>query len=237
MKIFQLVPLMLTIVALTGAGCLKTRAQLKNEPNEETPAANPIQDVPPTAGPAMSSGGGYAVDELKAEIARLTGRVDELERGTRGGTDSVKSLETRIAELEKAQADMIVAFKKSEIQAAEPADLLAAARERFAAENYDGAIEVLTPFLNNAKGKNNSEAVFLRAESYYATKQYKKAIADYSRFPESFTKSRRMPQALYKIGLSFDALGMKTDAAPFYQELSEKFPNSAEAKKARARKK
>ncbi len=232
-------PLIACAVALSASGCLKTRAQLKHEQpdGDAAPTANPIQDVPPTAGGTGGTGSAYAVDELKAEIARLTGRVDELERNAKGGGDSTKALETRIAEMEKGQADLIEAFKKNEATAPAPTSLLSDGRERFAAKNYEGAIEALNSFLANPKGRGNEEAVFLRAESFYLTQQYKKAIADYSRFPESFTRSKRMPQALYKIGLSFDALGMKSDAQPFYQELLEKFPNSAEAKRARARKK
>ena len=44
-----------------------------------------------------------------------------------------------------------------------------------------------------------------------------------------------MPTALYKIGLSFESLGMKDDAKGFYQELIEKHPKSQEAKKAKAK--
>jgi len=42
-----------------------------------------------------------------------------------------------------------------------------------------------------------------------------------------------MPEALYKIGMSFESLGMGEDAKGFYQELVEKYPKSPEAKKAR----
>lgn len=227
-------------LSVAASGCLKTRAQLKEDEQDPTatPVSNPIQDVPATTGAAAGAGGGsYVVDELKAEIARLTGRIDELERGSKGDSTSVKSLETRVAELEKAQAEMIEAYKKVQTKAPAPLELLTTARERYAAKNYDGAIEALDSFLSNPKGRNNEEAVYLRGESFFAKGQYKKAIADFSRFPESFSRSRRMPQALYKIGMSFDALGMRADAQPFYQELLEKFPESSEAKKARTRKK
>jgi TolA-binding protein len=230
----------LLALAVAQSGCLKTRAQLKQEPSEsadDNAAANPVQNVPPTASAAGRDS--YAVDELKAEIARLTGRIDELERDKKGDntSTSVKALETRIAELEKAQADLIEAFKKSEAKAPAPTNLLAAAREKFVAKDYDGSIELLNEYLAHAKGKSSEDATFLRAEAFYLSHQYKKAIADYSKFPETFSKSRRMPQALYKIGLSFDNLGMKSDGQPFYQELIEKFPNSPEASKARARRK
>ena len=42
-----------------------------------------------------------------------------------------------------------------------------------------------------------------------------------------------MPSVLYKIGLSFEGLGMKDDARGFFQELVEKYPKSPEAIKAK----
>ena len=93
----------------------------------------------------------------------------------------------------------------------------------------------MNTYLKNTKAKQHEEATFIRAESYYSLAQYKKAIVDYSKFPEKFTKSKRMPLALYKIGLSFEHLGMKEDAKGFYQELVEKFPKSPEGVKARAK--
>ena len=75
----------------------------------------------------------------------------------------------------------------------------------------------------------------MSGHSKWATIKHKKAIVDYSRFPEKFTKSKRMPQALLQIGRSFEAMGMKEDAKGFYQELIDKFPKSNEAKKVRGK--
>jgi len=58
----------LTLIILTGStACLKTRSQLR----EDESAPQSVQAVEPK--------GGYAVDELKQEIVRLTGRIEELE--------------------------------------------------------------------------------------------------------------------------------------------------------------
>jgi TolA-binding protein len=44
-----------------------------------------------------------------------------------------------------------------------------------------------------------------------------------------------MPEALYKIGVSFEALGSKDDAKGFYQLLIDKFPKSSQAKKVKSK--
>jgi len=225
-------------LAMLATGCLKTRAQLKDDDDRDAgkPMPAQVQDVEPK--------GQYVIDEMKAEITRLTGRIEDLERNlkqdekkaTGANREEIKKLETRLIELEQAQAAMLEAIKKLEQSAAtqaDPSEHLEKGKAQFKSENYEGAIESLNAYLKSPKAKKVEDATFLRAEAYYKAKQYKKAIVDYSKFPEKFTKSDYMPVALYKIGLSFDALNMHEDAKGFYQELIEKFPKSPEAKKAR----
>jgi tol-pal system protein YbgF len=215
---------------------LKTRAQLKDDPGAQPENSMPaqVQDVQPR--------GEYVIDEIKSEITRLTGRIEDLERTQKQGgasDEQLKKLEQRIIELEQAQAAMIEAIKKSETQAPSPVDqaaLVDQGKAQLEAGDFEQSIETLTTYLNkNPKGKRVEEATFLRAEAHFNLKQYKKAIVDYSKFPEKFTKSKRMPKALYQIGVSFENLGMKEDAKGFYQEVVDKFPKSAEAQRAKAR--
>ncbi len=230
-------------LALSSTACLKTRAQLRGTSDEGTDSQRTqtasIQDAQPQ--------GQYVIDEIKSEITRLTGRLEDLERAQKQTTeqhkdsttpDTLKSMEARIQELEQAQLAMIEAIKKQEAQATPVAvgDLLEKGRKEFQGGKLDGAIETLGQFLTKSpKGPGAEEATFLRAEALFLQKQYKKAIVEYSKIPEKFSKSKQMPAALYKIGLSFDSIGMNEDAKGFYQELVEKFPKSSEAKKAKAK--
>jgi tol-pal system protein YbgF len=242
---------LLVALSLTATGCLKTRAQLHGDGDvvddttqrsaDKTPGASqPVQDVVPQ--------GGYAIDEVKSEITRLEGRIEDLERSqkqagetaTQAGSDQQKKLEARVVELEQAQAQMIETIKKLESGAATAAaaptpELFDKAKAQYDSGQYDVAIETFSAYMKSPKAPHQEDATFLRAEAYFAQKEYKKAIVDYSRFPEKFTKSKRMPAALLRIGESFDALGMHDDAKGFYGELVEKFAKSPEAKKARAR--
>jgi TolA-binding protein len=239
-----LLPALLVSLMMTLPGCLKTRAQLRGEggddagaPGTAAGAANPVQEVQPQ--------GQYVIDEIKTELTRLNGRIEDLERAQKqsasnpagASKEDLKPLETRMAELEKAQAVMIETLQK--LQASTPvpenASLFNQGKEQFNAQNYEGAAESLSGYLKTPKAKKAEEATFLRAESYFNLKQYKKAIADYSKFTEDYTKSSRMPTVLYRIGLSFEGLGMKEDARAFFQELADKFPKAPETKKAKAK--
>lgn len=221
--------------ALTG--CLKTRSQIRGESDDEyAPQANEVKDITPQ--------GGYIIEEMKSEITRLTGRLEDLERAQKDAAkdanlkDELKKLEDRMIELENAQAQILTELKKSSNSSstgAEQKSLFDEGKTLYLAKKYDESIDKFSEYLKAAKGQHFEEATFLRAEAYFETKQYKKAIIDYSRFPEKYTKSRRMPAVLFKIGQSFDALSMKDDAKGFYQEVVEKFPKSSEALKAKKR--
>jgi len=230
---------------LTLSGCLKTRAQIRPDEDEmqnTRPVANKVQPLDPQ--------GGYAVDEIKTELTRLVGRLDDLERAQKqsaanpanASREDLKKLETRLAELEQSQAALVENLKKMQespaaaLAAGEPNEALDRAKKLFDAKKYQNAVDAYTAILNGTKNKGVSEtAHFFRGESYFLLKQYKKAIVDFSKFPEEFQKSKRMPAALWKIGLSFEALGLKQDAVAFYQEIVDKFPKASQAKNARTK--
>jgi TolA-binding protein len=240
MKKFGIVLLVLCSVGMSS--CLKTRAQVREEENntpstEGAPVPAQVKDV---------DGGEYALDEIKGELTRLNGRIDDLEHNAQENAqnngqnvkDDMKKLEDRVQELEQAQANMLEAIKKlqdTQAVAADPLGALEAGKKSFAAKNYQAAVDQFSAYLKAPKGKHSEEATYLRGESYFQLKQYKKAIVDFSKFPEQYTRSKLMPSALLRIGQSFDALGMKDDAAGFYQELTDKFPRSPEAKRVRSK--
>ena len=227
-----------------NTSCLKTRAQLKDEAEPEKPAhlsPTPVRDM-------ATPHGEYAVDEIKSEITRLTGRIEDLERSKREESSNAKNamkedlskMETRIQELEKAQAAMIIEIKKlqsgsSSGHSTSSADHFKKAKALFNDEKYEEAIDHLTEYLKGTGLKNAEEATLMRAESYFNIKNYKKAIVDYSKFPENFKKSKHIPAAVLKIAQSFEALKMKEEAKNFYSEIVEKYPKSPEAKKAKAK--
>jgi TolA-binding protein len=76
---------------------------------------------------------------------------------------------------------------------------------------------------------------FAQAEENFEEKDWKKAILGYQKFRDANPKSKKFPEATYKIGVCFQELGMKDEARTFLDEVVAKFPNSPEAKKAKTR--
>jgi TolA-binding protein len=170
-------------------------------------------------------------DELRAELARANGRVEELqheqELKEKSTGEDLKKAQERIAALEKQLKELT----PETVAVPEGKSPFDAGKDSFLAGKYDEAIVFLSQFLSvQESGKQVEEATFLRGEANFKKLQYNKAIVDYSKFPERFQKSSFHPKALLKIAESFEATGRKDDAKVFYSDLVEKFPKTAEGK-------
>ncbi len=233
-------PFVLALVglSLTLSACLKTRSQLRDDSGEDNQISKPI----PVQPVQEVHHGQYVIDELKEEMTRMEGRLEDLERAHKEASsknasfdkEDLKKIEARLLQLEESQAHFMEVLKKNqESVQKDPNEVFKAAKAQMADENYEGAAETFGNYMKSPHPKHLQDAIFFRGECFFKLKQYKKAIVEYSKFPEKYVKSDHMPEALYKIGLSFDSLGMKDEAKGFYQELVEKFPKSPQAKKLR----
>jgi tol-pal system protein YbgF len=210
--------LFILVFSILATSCLKTRTQIKSDESEASTKTHQDQQQ-------------SANEEMRGEISKTQSRLDELDKNLTNNKEDYSKLEKRINELEQAQLSMLEKMKTPEKQIPqENGDLFEKGKKEYTASDYSSAIKSFTEYLKNPNSKMSEESYFLRGESYFQQKNFKKAIVDFSQFPEKYTKSARMPLALYRIGESFDALNMNTDAQAFYQELQDKFPDSKEAK-------
>jgi tol-pal system protein YbgF len=236
-------------VALSQSACMKTRSQIKGSGDAEQGDSDDS-----AAKGGAPRGNRYEVEEIKSEVTRISGKLDEVEhqqRTTNYGElkEYTVRLDGRIAELEKNQLlvmgelkalkDNQAAAATAAREAAVPAgDLLNQGNKLLAQQNCQDAAEKFRALLNkNPKGKEAAEAHFGLGEAEYCDKDFKKAIVQYSKVQDMNPKSARVPASLYKIGLSFQHLNMQKEARNFFNELIEKYPKSAEAKKARSKSK
>lgn len=257
MKI-SLSSLLSLVLILQVSGCVTTRRELNERRNQETQESPAVrsEDLSPESAPASSSEtpaspqatspavqpitpvspGNYGMEEMRAELARLSGKVEEMEQ-------EKKSLQTSQLEEQKRLAEKIELLEKQlkekeEQEKGPPVpegkSAFQMGKESYFAAQYEAAIEYLNLFLKGQDaGKEVEEAVYIRGECHFKLKEFKKAIVDFSKFPEKFQKSNYHPKALLKIAESFESLEMKEDAKAFYQDLFEKFPKTVEGKLAK----
>ncbi|MBS1959584.1 MAG: tetratricopeptide repeat protein [Bdellovibrionales bacterium] len=186
---------------------------------------------------ATGSGGSYTMDEIRSEMARLTGKVDELEHEKQirevERTEEQKKLQEKIATLEKQLQEKADASVPKIPEGKTPFE---AGKDAYFNEHYEEAVVYLDKAISiKDTGKEAEEAFYIRGECKFKLKNYQAAIIDYSKFPEKFPKSSYHPKALLRIAESFDAMGLKDDGKAFYQNLVDQFPKTAEGKLAKKR--
>ena len=74
---------------------------------------------------------------------------------------------------------------------------------------------------------------FNLAEAYFGDKDFKHALAEYSRFYQDFGASERAPEALFKVAQCYDQLGDYRTAILSLKVITKKFKKSAFAKDAK----
>jgi tol-pal system protein YbgF len=112
----------------------------------------------------------------------------------------------------------------------------AAAYELFREGKYDKSREAFEAFLKQYPDTEFSDnAQFWIGECYYFVKQYEKAIVEYDKVAKNYPEGSKVPYALLKQGLSFLKLGDKASAKLLLQQVIKDFPNTSQARIARAR--
>jgi tol-pal system protein YbgF len=114
--------------------------------------------------------------------------------------------------------------------------LYAAAYELFREGKYDKSREAFEHFLKQFPETELSDnAMFWIGECYYFEKKYEKAIVEYEKVTKSFPEGNKTPYALLKQGLSFLKLGDKASAKLLLQQVIKDYPNTSQARIARAK--
>jgi tol-pal system protein YbgF len=114
--------------------------------------------------------------------------------------------------------------------------LYGAAYELFKEAKYDKSREAFENFLKQYPDTEFSDnAQFWIGECYYFEKKYEKAIVEYEKVAKNFPEGNKVPYALLKQGLSFLKLGDKASAKLLLQQVTKDFPNTSQARIARAR--
>lgn len=238
-KLFRTAPVgvaVAVVVMALSTSCLKTRSQLKDDDRSDS-----IQAGAPTRVDDAKTQQ-YAMEEIKSELTRITGRLEDMERerkedeanSQKVGREDLKKLEERVSEFEKAQAQIITELKRLDtgLSQVDQVDLFEKGKKQYKAGDLQESLKTLSHYLRAPNGKHADEAHFLKGEIYYELQDCRKAITEYTPFQEKFKSSKLAPKAIYRIGLCFETLGMKNDAKLFFQELIDHHPKSPEAKSA-----
>ncbi len=170
---------------------------------------------------------------LKKELESLTFKINFIENFLGIG----KKEEAADAAMEKNGKATAAAPKETAGKGkADKESLYAAAYELFREGKYEKSREGFENFLKQHPDTEFSDnAQFWIGECYYFEKKYEKAIVEYDKVTKNFPDGNKVPYALLKQGLSFLKLGDKASAKLLLQQVIKDFPNTSQARIARAR--
>lgn len=181
------------------------------------------------------------VQNLQQTTADVNSRFADLEDDMRKTNGRIEALETRFQQSQnaaKANADKGTAALDARMK-----DSDAAYREEF--QKLRAELDALKAHVESERAAEASAAAasaaaakkdpFAAAEEKYEKKEYKEAILDYERYRKANPKGPKFSTATYKIGSSFQELGMIDEARSFYEEVTAKFPKSKDAARAKTK--
>lgn len=216
--------LLLSAAVLFTTGCLKTRNEVKEGEHRQTMQQQVVTLQRSTADVTNR----FA--ELEAQIREINGRVDVVEnnlgKGSAGVENALKSSQQQNAEVGQRVALLQEAMTKMERDLlALNAEVQALRAEKLAAQSQQSARAA-------QQGRKDSHE---QAEEAFEKKDWKQAILQYQKYRDENPRGKKFADSTYKIGVSFQELGMKDEAKTFYDEVIGKFPKSDEARRARVR--
>ena len=213
----------LTLIVFTVpmVGCLKTRNEAR-----EVESRQVIQQQVVTMQKANADTYGK-FSEVDENIRNLNGRLEIVENRLGQGQgqldESLKGVKSEQADTQSKMALMQEALTRMETQILQLNAELQAMKAQGAARTAEKAA-------GSAK-----QGSFDVAEELFEQKDWKKAILNYQKYRDNNPKGKNLAEATYKMGVSFQELGMKDEAKTFYEEVAAKYPKSDQARKAKTR--
>ena len=189
---------------------------------------------------------------VRDEVRTLRGQMEEMKKGfTATGrsqtmNDRLDDLASRIGRIEDSMGSgkKEPGGQRSEATGGEPSAEVKtdpktaydACYKLFKNGQYAKARGEFQKFLKQHPNTNYSDnALFWIGETWYIEEKYEKAIVEYEKVIKGFPAGDKVPDALLKQGMSFQKLGDKASAKIVYQQIINKYPQTNQARAARAK--
>lgn len=90
---------------------------------------------------------------------------------------------------------------------------------------YDGAATGLKGFIDRyPRDRMVPDAVYMLGDAYTKLGRHREAAEQYLRLSTDFSKAPRAPDALLKLGMALNAMGVREQACATYQEVTRRYP-------------
>ena len=225
---FQNVGLVLSygLCALSFVGCLQTRSDVKTGEQRQV-LQQQVGTLQKSNADTFSR-----ISDLEEQMRFLNGRTEVVENKLASNASEIDQLRRGSNEANQAQNQKLQIYQEALNKMEQninqlQADLGGLRAQQMAVQTKEAVKKEST--------KSSSQNSYDLGEEHFSKKEYKTAILEFEKYREKSPKGKYFGSATYKIGVSFQNLGMKDDAKGFYDEVISKYPKSEEARKAKAR--
>lgn len=225
MKSIVFVAITSLVSATVLSGCLQTRNDVR-----ESERRNVIQQQVSTL-QQTNANVSNRFAEIEEEMRTLHGRVEVIENKMNqthsileGTLKSNKQQGQDLNEKLSALQDALVKMEKE----------MNTLNAEFQAYKANVVVPSADPSLERNSHKLHQDS-FEIAQDLFAKKDWKQAILQFEKYRKEKPKGQHFSNATYKIGVSFQELGMDSESKVFLEEVISKFPKSDDARRAKIR--
>ncbi len=189
---------------------------------------------------------GVQLEEFLQKMASFEGRLESLDSRTSALESSLSKAQAEIdlkledlADNQENKASSAAAKKQDRLLSS-PKEALAEVERLLSRGGSVEARKLLRELVLRKEGDAGYQrwapkAQYLLGETYFAQKNYRQAAAEYNKVRKEHPRASVMPDALLKLGMCFERLGLKDDAKLFYETVTKSFSKSGAADTARTR--
>lgn len=217
---FSISKILFSFVLVGGlSGCLMTRDEIAETEQRKT-VQQQVTTLQKNNADATSK-----YTEINEEIRELNGRIETLENKLQVSAKEKEKTQI-LTDQQLAETNKKVLALQEEVQKLE---------NQITFLNQE-MVKMSTPVPAAHPVASDKKAdLFKNGEEAFTKKDWKQAIQYYQKYREVFPTGKKYVIATYKIGYSFQELGMKEESETFFKDVISKFPDSNLAKLSKER--
>jgi len=181
------------------------------------------------------------IEELRGEIGRVTGKVEEVQHTATGRTQeleqTLKKVSSRVPPPPPVPENLLNEDEQQIGKQTGPAaELFAAGLAQLREGDFTNARDSFSRFVDeNPSTAFTDNGYFWQGISYEGLGQTDRAVSAYSIGFQRFPAEDRVPACLFKLAENFEKMGQKKDAELTYEKLVDEHPRSEFTSMAKSR--
>lgn len=209
-------------------GCLETRSGAK-EQEEKQVLRKQVSTLQQTSADVTSH-----FNEIEDDLRKVNGRTEAIDTRLTQIKERAEKNDFALENKFKEQDAKFAAFREEMTKMQTEIDELKTSNQALQAA-LQAAVAAGSSAPSSGSSGGGEKNAFDRGEAKFEAKAWRDAIFAYEEYRKASPKGKNFIAATYKIGVSFQELGMNDDAKLFYEEVISKAPKTKEADRSRSR--